>query len=191
MTKEQERDELHRTIWKIANDLRGSVDGWDFKSYVLGMLFYRFISENLTNYLNKEELRAGNKDFDYSKLSDEDAEFARDETVLEKGFYILPSELFVNVNSKAKNDNNLNETLSTVFKNIEASAKGTASEDRMKGLFDDIDVNSNKLGSTVIRRNEMLVKIMDSIAGLRLGDYQDNNNDTFGDAYEYLMSMYV
>lgn len=191
MTKEQERDELHRTIWKIANDLRGSVDGWDFKSYVLGMLFYRFISENLTNYLNKEELRAGNKDFDYSKLSDEDAEFARDETVLEKGFYILPSELFVNVNSKAKNDNNLNETLSTVFKNIEASAKGTASEDRMKGLFDDIDVNSNKLGSTVIRRNEMLVKIMDSIAGLRLGDYQDNNNDTFGDAYEYLMSMYA
>jgi type I restriction enzyme M protein len=191
MTKEQERDELHRTIWKIANDLRGSVDGWDFKSYVLGMLFYRFISENLTNYLNKEELRAGNKDFDYSKLSDEDAEFARDETVLEKGFYILPSELFVNVNGKAKNDNNLNETLSTVFKNIEASAKGTASEDSMKGLFDDIDVNSNKLGSTVIRRNEMLVKIMDSIAGLRLGDYQDNNNDTFGDAYEYLMSMYA
>ncbi len=191
MTKEQERDELHRTIWKIANDLRGSVDGWDFKSYVLGMLFYRFISENLTNYLNKEELRAGNKDFDYSKLSDEDAEFARDETVLEKGFYILPSELFVNVNGKAKNDNNLNETLSTVFKNIEASAKGTASEDSMKGLFDDIDVNSNKLGSTVIRRNEMLVKIMDSIAELRLGDYQDNNNDTFGDAYEYLMSMYA
>jgi type I restriction enzyme M protein len=191
MTKEQERDELHRTIWKIANDLRGSVDGWDFKSYVLGMLFYRFISENLTNYLNKEEQRAGNEDFDYSKLSDEDAEFARDETVLEKGFYILPSELFVNVNGKAKNDNNLNETLSTVFKNIEASAKGTASEDSMKGLFDDIDVNSNKLGSTVIRRNEMLVKIMDSIAELRLGDYQDNNNDTFGDAYEYLMSMYA
>ena len=191
MTKEQERDELHRTIWKIANDLRGSVDGWDFKSYVLGMLFYRFISENLTNYLNKEEQRAGNEDFDYAKLSDKDAEFARDETVLEKGFYILPSELFVNVNSKAKNDSNLNETLSTVFKNIEASAKGTASEDSMKGLFDDIDVNSNKLGSTVIRRNEMLVKIMDSIAELRLGDYQDNNNDTFGDAYEYLMSMYA
>ena len=191
MTKEQERDELHRTIWKIANDLRGSVDGWDFKSYVLGMLFYRFISDNLTNYLNKEEQRAGNTNFDYSKLSDKDAEFARHETVIEKGFYILPSELFVNVNKKARNDENLNETLSIVFKNIEASAKGTASEDSMKGLFDDIDVNSNKLGSTVIRRNEMLVKIMDSIAGLGLGDYQDKNNDTFGDAYEYLMSMYA
>ena len=191
MTKEQERDELRRTIWKIANDLRGSVDGWDFKSYVLGMLFYRFISDNLTNYLNKEEQRAGNTNFDYSKLSDKDAEFARHETVLEKGFYILPSELFVNVNKRAKNDENLNETLSIVFKNIEASAKGTASEDSMKGLFDDIDVNSNKLGSTVIRRNEMLIKIMDSIADLRLGDYQDNNNDTFGDAYEYLMSMYA
>ena len=100
MTKEQERDELHRTIWRIANDLRGSVDGWDFKSYVLGMLFYRFISENLTNYLNKEEQRAGNIDFDYTKITDEDAEYARYETVLEKGFFILPSELFVNVNGK-------------------------------------------------------------------------------------------
>lgn len=191
MTKEQERDELHRTIWRIANDLRGSVDGWDFKSYVLGMLFYRFISENLTNYLNKEEQRAGNIDFDYTKITDEDAEYARDETVLEKGFFILPSELFVNVNGKAKSDDNLNETLSTVFKNIENSAKGTSSEDSMKGLFDDIDVNSNKLGATVKKRNELLVKIMDSIAGLGLGDYQDNNNDTFGDAYEYLMTMYA
>ena len=191
MTKEQERDELHRTIWRIANDLRGSVDGWDFKSYVLGMLFYRFISENLTNYLNKEEQRAGNIDFDYTKITDEDAEYARYETVLEKGFFILPSELFVNVNGKAKSDDNLNETLSTVFKNIENSAKGTSSEDSMKGLFDDIDVNSNKLGATVKKRNELLVKIMDSIAGLGLGDYQDNNNDTFGDAYEYLMTMYA
>jgi type I restriction enzyme M protein len=191
MTKEQERDELHRTIWKIANDLRGSVDGWDFKSYVLGMLFYRFISENLTNYLNKEEQRANNDDFDYALISDEDAEFARAETVLEKGFYILPSELFENVHKKAKDDDNLNETLSTVFKNIENSAKGTASEDSMKGLFDDIDVNSNKLGATVQKRNALLVKIMDSIASLGLGDYQDNNNDTFGDAYEYLMTMYA
>lgn len=191
MTKEQERDELHRTIWKIANDLRGSVDGWDFKSYVLGMLFYRFISENLTNYLNKEEQLADNSDFDYALISDEDAEFARAETVLEKGFYILPSELFDNVNKRAKNNDNLNETLSTVFKNIENSAKGTASEDSMKGLFDDMDVNSNKLGATVQKRNAMLVKIMDSIASLGLGDYQDNNNDMFGDAYEYLMTMYA
>ena len=191
MTKEQERDELHRTIWQIANDLRGSVDGWDFKSYVLGILFYRFISENLTLYLNKEEQRTGNKNFDYTKISDKDAEFGRADTVKEKGFYILPSELFVNVRNKAKNDANLNETLSNVFKNIENSAKGTDSEDDLRGLFDDIDVNSNKLGATVQKRNETLVKIIDSIGGLELGDYQDNTNDLFGDAYEFLMTMYA
>lgn len=191
MTKEQEREELHRTIWQIANDLRGSVDGWDFKSYVLGMLFYRFISENLTSYINKEEQRTGNANFDYTKISDKDAEFGRADTVKEKGFYILPSELFVNVWNKAKNDANLNETLSNVFKNIENSAKGTDSEDDLRGLFDDIDVNSNKLGATVQKRNETLVKIIDSIGGLELGDYQDNTNDLFGDAYEFLMTMYA
>lgn len=191
MTKEQERDELHRTIWQIANDLRGSVDGWDFKTYVLGMLFYRFISENLTSYINKEELRAGNKNFDYTKLSDEDAEFGRAGTMPEKGFYILPSELFVNVCKNARNDNNLNETLSRVFKNIENSAKGFDSEDDLKGLFDDLDVNSNKLGATVQKRNELLVKILEAIGNLQLGDYQDNTNDTFGDAYEFLMTMYA
>jgi len=191
MTKEQERDELHRTIWQIANDLRGSVDGWDFKSYVLGMLFYRFISENLTSFINKEEKRTGIKDFDYIKVADKDAEFGRADTVKEKGFYILPSELFVNVRTNAKNDANLNETLSNVFKNIENSAKGTDSEDDLKGLFDDIDVNSNKLGGTVQKRNEVLVKVIESIGDLKLGDYQDNTNDTFGDAYEFLMSMYA
>ena len=191
MTKEQERDELHRTIWQIANDLRGSVDGWDFKSYVLGMLFYRFISENLTSYLNREEQRTGHTEFDYAKLSDEDAEFGRADTIKEKGFFILPSELFVNVREKAKSDENLNETLSRIFKNIENSAKGTDSEDDLKGLFDDIDVNSNKLGATVQRRNELLVKILNSIGDLKLGDYQDNTIDTFGDAYEFLMTMYA
>ncbi len=191
MTKEQERDELHRTIWQIANDLRGSVDGWDFKSYVLGMLFYRFISENLTSYLNNEEKKAGNKEFDYSKIKDSEAEFGREVTIKEKGFYILPSELFTNVCKKAKSDPNLNETLSQIFNNIENSAKGTESEDDLKGLFDDIDVNSNKLGGTVQRRNELLVKIMESINGLKLGEYQDNTIDTFGDAYEFLMTMYA
>ncbi len=191
MTREQERDELHRTIWQIANDLRGSVDGWDFKSYVLGMLFYRFISENLTSFINKEEQRTGNINFDYSKISDRDAEFGRADTVKEKGFFILPSELFVNVCKNAKNDEDLNETLSRVFKNIENSAKGTDSEDDLKGLFDDIDVNSNKLGGTVQKRNEKLQKILDAIGGLNLGDYQDNTNDMFGDAYEYLMTMYA
>ena len=129
MTKEQQRDELHRAIWQIANDLRGAVDGWDFKSYVLGFLFHRFISENLTTYLNKEEHRAGHAEFDYAQLSDAEAEFGRTDTVKEKGFYMLPSDLFVNVCRNARNNPNLNETLSNVFKNIENSAKGFDSED--------------------------------------------------------------
>lgn len=186
--KEYERDELHKAIWKIANDLRGSVDGWDFKQYILGFLFYRFISENLTNYINSMEPDAN---FDYAKLSDEEAEYGRRETLEEKGFYILPSELFSNVRKKARNDKNLNVTLNNIFNNIENSAKGTASEDDMKGLFDDIDVNSNKLGNTVNERNDKLVKIMDAIGDLALGDYRDNTIDVFGDAYEFLMTMYA
>ncbi|RYY71089.1 MAG: type I restriction-modification system subunit M, partial [Chitinophagaceae bacterium] len=191
MAKEREREELHRTIWQIANDLRGSVDGWDFKSYVLGMLFYRFISENLTAYLNGEERRTGNTAFNYPAISDEEAEFGRSDTVKEKGFYILPSELFVNVRKRAKEDENLNETLSRVFKHIEHSAKGTDSEDDLKGLFDDIDVNSNKLGGSVQRRNDQLRKILDAIGELKLGDFQENTIDAFGDAYEFLMTMYA
>ena len=134
-TKEFERAELHKTIWRIANDLRGSVDGWDFKTYVLGMLFYRFISENLTSYLNEQERRAGNVDFDYARLSDADAEFGRLETVKEKGFYILPSELFANVRAGARHDANLNETLSNIFADIEGSATGSDSENDIKGLL--------------------------------------------------------
>lgn len=190
-TKEQERAELHRAIWQIANDLRGSVDGWDFKQYVLGILFYRFISENLTNHINIEERRAGKKDFDYTMLSDQDAEFGRADTVVEKGFYILPSELFVNVRKNARNDANLNETLTVIFRNIENSAKGADSEDDIKGLFADLDVNSNKLGGTVEKRNQKLTKLFDSIGDLRLGDYYDNTIDAFGDAYEFLMTMYA
>ncbi|MEI6533264.1 MAG: type I restriction-modification system subunit M [Candidatus Roizmanbacteria bacterium] len=190
-TKEQERTELHRAIWQIANDLRGSIDGWDFKQYVLGMLFYRFISENLTNYLNADEHRAGKKDFDYSRLSDKEAEFGRADTVKEKGFYILPSELFVNVRKHAQSDHNLNETISRAFRNIENSAKGSSSEDDLKGLFDDIDVNSNKLGGTVEKRNQKLTKLMDAIGDLGLGNYADNTIDAFGDAYEFLMTMYA
>jgi type I restriction enzyme M protein len=187
----EERAELHKTIWKIANDLRGSVDGWDFKQYVLGTLFYRFISENLTNYLNEHQHKAGIKDFDYSKLKDKDAEFGRKETVLEKGFFILPSELFANVRADCKNDPNLNETMSRVFRNIEGSAVGSPSELDIKGLFDDMDVNSNKIGGTVIKRNELLVKLLDSVGELQLGNYADNSIDAFGDAYEYLMTMYA
>lgn len=186
--KEQERSELHRAIWHIANDLRGSVDGWDFKQYVLGILFYRFISENITNYINKDD---PDPHFDYTKLSDADAEYGRADTIIEKGFYILPSELFINVRKNARNDNNLNETLSMVFHKIENSAKGSPSEDDLKGLFDDLDVNSNKLGATVEKRNQTLMKLLNTIGDLKLGNYGDNTIDVFGDTYEYLMGMYA
>ena len=191
MTREQERDELHRAIWQIANDLRGSVDGWDFKSYVLGILFYRFISENLRSHINKAEWDTGDADSDYAKISDDEAEFGRKDTVNEKGFYILPSELFINVQINAEKNSNLNVDLHRIFKDIESSANGSDSEDDLKGLFDDVDVNSNKLGGTVEQRNARLGKILKAIAGLKLGEYQDNAIDAFGDAYEYLMSMYA
>jgi len=189
--KEQERNELHRVIWNIANDLRGSVDGWDFKHYVLGMLFYRYISENLSGYINSGEREAGNPDFDYAKLSDAQAETAREDLVSTKGFFILPSELFENVQAKASKIADLNMTLENIFKNIEASAQGTASEANFKGLFDDIDVNSNKLGGTVSKRNERIVKLLNGIADMKLGDYKNNTIDVFGDAYEFLMYMYA
>ena len=188
---DQQRDELHRAIWAIADELRGSVDGWDFKSYVLGMMFYRYISENLTNYINEGEEEAGNTGFDYALLSDEDAEQAREDLVQTKGFFILPSELFCNVRKKAPSDENLNMTLEAVFRHIEESAKGSDSEDDFAGLFDDIDVNSNKLGATVAKRNANLVKLMDGIANMNLGNYKNHSIDAFGDAYEYLMSMYA
>ena len=189
--KEQERDELHKAIWGIADDLRGSVDGWDFKQYVLGMMFYRYISENLANYINDGERAAGDTEFDYACLSDDEAEGAREDLVQEKGFFILPSELFINVRARAKDDENLNETLERVFNNIENSAKGTESESDFSGLFDDLDVNSNKLGATVAKRNEKLVKLMNGVGDMKLGNYQDNTIDAFGDAYEFLMSMYA
>lgn len=189
--KEQERAALHSTIWRIANDLRGSVDGWDFKQYVLGILFYRFISDNLSSYVNEKQKEAGEHNFNYAALSDSDAERARKLILEEKGFFIHPSELFENVQKRATSDANLNETLERVFKNIEASAQGTDSESDMKGLFDDLDVNSNKLGATVVKRNEKLVKLLNAIADLPIGKYDDNAIDLFGDAYEYLMTMYA
>ena len=189
--KEQEREELHKAIWNIANDLRGSVDGWDFKQYVLGIMFYRYISENIANYIDMGEHAAGNVDFHYVDLSDEAAEEARADMVETKGFFILPSQLFVNVRKRASKDENLNETLEKIFNAIESSAQGTDSEDDFKGLFDDIDVNSNKLGATVAKRNEKLVKLLDGIGDMKLGNYKDNTIDAFGDAYEFLMGMYA
>ena len=169
----------------------GSVDGWDFKAYVLGMMFYRYISENLTNYINEGEWEAGNNGFDYTQLSDEDAEQARKDMINTKGFFMVPSELFCNVRARAGKDENLNMTLEAAFRHIEESAKGSPSEDNFAGLFDDLDVNSNKLGATVAKRNANLVKLMNGIADMKLGDYKDNSIDAFGDAYEYLMGMYA
>ncbi len=197
--KEQERDELHRAIWAIADELRGAVDGWDFKNYVLGTMFYRYISENLTNYINQGEIEsqisngtpAENACFEYAELSDEDAESAREDMVHTKGFFILPSELFCNVLARASEDENLNETLESVFRHIEESAKGTESEGSFAGLFDDYDVNSNKLGATVAKRNDKLVKLLQGVANMNLGDVKDHDIDAFGDAYEYLMTMYA
>lgn len=204
--KEQEREELHRAIWAIADELRGAVDGWDFKNYVLGTMFYRYISENLTAYVNEGEWEAGDETFDYTRMSDEEAEEAREGLVEEKGFFILPSELFCNVHAKCNNEkatfkdregkiknikDNLNELLEMVFQHIEESAQGSESENSFSGLFDDFDVNSNKLGSTVAKRNERLAKLLGGIAAMNLGSVKDHDIDAFGDAYEYLMTMYA
>ena len=189
--KEQEREELHKAIWAIADELRGSVDGWDFKAYVLGTMFYRFLSENITAYINQLMADAEAEGFDYPAMSDEEAEEAREQMISEKGFFMLPSELFCNVLKRAKNDENLNTTLETIFRHIENSAVGTDSEDSFKGLFADFDVNSNKLGATVAKRNEKLLKLLNGINDMKLGDIKDHTIDAFGDAYEYLMTMYA
>lgn len=199
MVAAAERAELHKTIWRIANDLRGSVDGWDFKSYVLGFLFYRFISENLTDYLNEKErqgiLAAGGSQeeadsFDFASLTNEEADGGRAATVADKGFYVRPTDLFSNVRARAKGNENLNEQLAGIFRAIEDSAKGTNAEADLRGLFDDVDVNSSKLGNTVAERNAKLVKIMDAVGDLPL-DHGSAQIDAFGDAYEYLMTMYA
>lgn len=201
-SQERERSALHATIWRIANDLRGNVDGWEFKMYVLGFLFYRFISENLTDYINAQQRAAlgddsGDKDqWSYAHASDEEIQKSPESirAIIEaKGFFIAPSELFCNVLQKHKHDTqNLNQTLASAFSNIEVSAVGTRSETDFKGLFNDIDMNSTtKLGeSTLLKRNEKLYKVMEAIASLDL-DYGNNTIDVFGDAYEYLIRMYA
>ncbi|MDR0659233.1 MAG: type I restriction-modification system subunit M [Prevotellaceae bacterium] len=194
MSREQQRTELHRTIWNAANQLvhGGVLTPVQFMNYMLGGLFYRFISENITDYLNRKTRKArGDNSFDYAGISDAMAENARQSTTEEKGFYILPSELFANVAARAKEDANLNETLEKVFKNIEGSAVGFESEDDIKGLFDDFDVNSKNLGDTVLKRNEQLRKLLEVIGALQMGEFEAQVIDTFGDAYEYLISMYA
>ncbi|UUD35479.1 type I restriction-modification system subunit M [Mycoplasmopsis caviae] len=192
--KELERRELHKTIWNMADQLRGAIDGWDFKSYVLGFLFYRYISEGLTQYINKdhrdalEEVNCAS----YETMTDEQAEGAKETIIKAKGYFIRPSELFINV---AKNcdshKEDLNELLQKAFNNIEASAIGTSSEKDIKGLFADINLTNTKLGNTVIEKNERLIKIIQNINSMNLGSFEDNTIDAFGDAYEFLMGMYA
>ena len=192
MARLEERAELHKAIWGIADSLRGSVSGWEFKAYVLGTLFYRFISEKLESRLNADERAAGRANFVYGDLSDATAARAKKMVVDKLGYFISPSHLFRNVHAGAKDNADLNITLGEVFAEIESSANGTECEKDFKGLFTGMDFQSlQNLGATVDERNGKLVDLLDGIAKMKLGDFKDNSIDAFGDAYEYLMKMYA
>ena len=183
----QQRAELQRRIWQIANDVRGSVDGWDFKQYVLGTLFYRFISENFVNYMEN-----GDESINYAKSSDNIITPAiKAEAVKSKGYFIYPSQLFKNVVANANSNPNLNTELKQIFNDIENSATGYPSEQDIKGLFADFDTTSNRLGNTVADKNSRLAAVLKGVAELDFGDFEDNHIDLFGDAYEFLISNYA
>ena len=187
-----ERKELHRKIWAIADDVRGAVDGWDFKQYILGILFYRFISEHMADYFDHAEHEAGDLEFRYAELSDQEAEQDfKPGTVEDKGFFILPSQLFENVVKNASQNENLNEDLANIFQDIEKSAIGFKSEDDIKGLFDNLDTRSNILGGTVQEKNKRLSDILNGINSINIGNFEENDIDAFGDAYEFLISNYA
>lgn len=188
MTSMQQRAELHRRIWQIANDVRGSVDGWDFKQYVLGALFYRFISENFADYIE-----AGDDSVNYAQFDDANPilDAIKDDTIKAKGFFIYPSQLFVNVAKNAHTNPDLNTDLANIFSAIESSASGYASENDIKGLFADFDTTSNRLGNTVADKNKRLAAVLKGVAELDFGDFNDNQIDLFGDAYEFLISNYA
>ena len=187
-----ERKELHRKIWAIADDVRGAVDGWDFKQYILGILFYRFISEHMADYFDRAEHEAGDLEFRYAELSDQEAEQDfKPGTVEDKGFFILPSQLFENVVENASQNENLNEDLANIFQDIEKSAIGFKSEDDIKGLFDNLDIRSNILGGTVPEKNKRLSDILNGINSINFGNFEENDIDAFGDAYEFLISNYA
>lgn len=187
MTSTQQRAELQRQIWQIANDVRGSIDGWDFKQYVLGTLFYRFISENFASYLE-----GGDESVNYAALADDviTADI-KDDAIKTKGYFIYPSQLFVNIAANANNNANLNTDLATIFSAIESSANGYPSELDIKGLFADFDTTSNRLGNTVADKNTRLAAVLKGVAGLSFGRFQENQIDLFGDAYEFLISNYA
>lgn len=187
MTSTNQRAELHNQIWKIANDVRGSVDGWDFKQFVLGTLFYRFISENFTQYIE-----GGDDSVNYAELPDSViTDEIKKDAIKTKGYFIYPSQLFVNVAKNANNNPNLNTDLKEIFTAIESSANGYPSEDDIKGLFADFDTTSNRLGNTVENKNQRLAAVLKGVAGLKFGNFEDNKIDLFGDAYEFLISNYA
>lgn len=191
MTRDQQRAELHKRIWGIAEHMRNSVDAWDFKQYVLVSLFYRYISEDLERFVNDWERREGNPDADYANMADEDAEVAREAIVDARGYFIAPSELFKNVLARANDDPDLNVTLDNVFRHIEQSTVGHDSHKDFDGLFADYNVNSTRLGGTVDGRNKRLAAVLQGVADMGLADVTDAKIDLFGDAYEYLMTMYA
>lgn len=187
MTSQAQRAELQNKIWKIANDVRGSVDGWDFKHFVLGTLFYRFISENFTDYIE-----AGDESINYAKFKDSDIpEEVKVDAIKTKGYFIYPSQLFVNVETNADNNANLNTDLKQIFNDIQNSANGYASEQDIKGLFDDFDTTSTRLGNTVEEKNKRLAAVLHGIAELNFGSFEETKIDLFGDAYEFLIHNYA
>jgi len=187
MTSTIQRAELQNKIWKIANEVRGSVDGWDFKQFVLGTLFYRFISENFTNYIED-----GDDSVDYANYPDDKiTPEIKDDAIKTKGYFIYPSQLFVNVAEKANTNTNLNTDLKTIFDSIESSANGYPSEPDIKGLFADFDTTSTRLGNTVESKNDRLAAVLKGVEELNFGNFEDNQLDLFGDAYEFLISNYA
>jgi len=187
LQKSQERSALHAAIWRIANDVRGAVDGWDFKQYVLGALFYRFISEHFATYI-----QGGDHNVDYATLADNAiTPQIKDDAIKTKGYFIYPSQLFVNVVETANTNERLNTYLAKIFADIESSANGYKSEDNIKGLFADFDTTSNRLGNTVKDKNTRLAAVLNGVERLEFGDFHGSQIDLFGDAYEFLISNYA
>jgi type I restriction enzyme M protein len=187
MTSTQQRAALQRQIWQIANDVRGAVDGWDFKQYVLGTLFYRFISENFASYIE-----GGDESINYAALeNDVITPEIKDDAIKTKGYFIYPKELFANLAKGANDNESLNTDLASIFTAIEASANGYDSESDIKGLFADFDTTSNRLGNTVKDKNTRLAAVLKGVAGLDFGDFDGSHIDLFGDAYEFLISNYA
>ncbi len=187
MTSTQQRAELQRQIWQIANDVRGSVDGWDFKQYVLGTLFFRFISENFASYIE-----GGDESVNYAGLPDAVISAAiKDDAIKTKGYFIYPSQLFANIAANANKNENLNTDLAALFSAIESSANGYPSELDIKGLFADFDTTSNRLGNTVADKNTHLAAVLKGVEKLNFGNFEDSHIDLFGDAYEFLISNYA